>query len=143
MRTLIIAMLLCTTLISGGCATHREGGTAVGATAGGALGYAVGGGWGLLFGAVLGGAVGHTIGAEMDKQDQMRVAMALEANQAAQWRNANTGNTYTVQPGAARVQNNRECRDFRVMADVEGRAENVNGVACRHPETQQWEIVSG
>jgi len=138
----MIAVLLGASLISAtGCATKRDTGTVVGGAGGGALGYAIGGGPGLVIGALAGGLLGHTIGNEMDEEDRRRVALAIEEDRAEEWRNSN-GNSYRVQPGETRVHDGRQCREFRVIADVDGEAEDVTGLACKTPDGR-WEAVSG
>jgi surface antigen len=141
MRNAIMTVLLGASLLSAtGCATKRETGTALGATGGGALGYAVGGAPGLVIGALAGGVLGHTIGKEMDEKDRERALQAIEQDRASSWRSSN-GNAYRIEPGGTRYQDGRECREFKLMADVEGKADNVNGLACRRPDGQ-WEAVS-
>jgi surface antigen len=35
----------------------------------------------------------------------------------------------------------RECRDFRLLAEIEGQPDEVTGTACRRPDGT-WEAIS-
>ena len=142
MRTNLVTLMLGASLLTASCATKSGTGTAVGATAGGALGYAVGGTGGLILGAAAGGALGYTAGRAMEEEDRRRFAYALEANRPVGWRNPDTGYEYRVEPIETRYQRGRECREFRMMADVGGRPDEVYGTACRGPDGA-WEVNSG
>lgn len=131
-----------------GCATKSQTGTLAGAGLGAAAGSAVTGGdstTGLLLGAVLGAVVGHEIGAELDRQDRLRAARALELNEtyeSTQWVNPDTGYQYQITPiETYRQPDGTPCREFRLLADVEGRADTVYGTACRARDGS-WQIVS-
>lgn len=129
-------------LLTTGCATKRGQGTAVGAIAGGALGGVVGGDVGLVVGAAAGGALGYTAGRAMEEEDRRRMAYSLEQNQPVEWSNPQTGYEYRVEPVDTRYMRGRECREFRLLADVEGRPDEVHGTACRQPDGR-WEVLSG
>ncbi len=124
------------------CATKSGTGAAVGAGGGALVGAAVGGGTGALVGAALGGIGGYAVGREMELQDRERVARALEANRAARWQNPETGYEYQVQPTRTVYEQGRECREFRMIAEVEARPEEVYGTACRAPDGS-WELLGG
>ncbi len=115
------------------CYTKAGAGAATGATGGAIVGGIVGGSGGAVAGAILGGALGYGIGREMDIQDQQRMAWAMEQNRQAQWANSQTGNEYVIQPTGTFYQGNRECRNFTMRAEVDGRPDRINGVACRNP----------
>jgi len=138
----LMIVTLGVSLAATSCATKRGTGTAVGAGAGGALGYAVGGTSGLLIGAALGGALGYTAGRAMEEEDRRRAAIALEQNRMMEWHNAQTGYDYRVEPRGTRYLEGRECRDFRMLAEVEGRPDEVTGTACRRPDGS-WEAIQG
>ncbi|MBX3161533.1 MAG: hypothetical protein KF773_36565 [Deltaproteobacteria bacterium] len=143
MRNLHLHVVLAGLMLAGACYTTPSGsGAAIGAVAGGVAGSAVGGGAGLILGAAAGGAFGYTVGRSMEEADRRRVAYALQAGEPVVWRNAHTGNVYRVQPMDSRYQGGRECRDFRVITEVDGQANEVFGVACRRPDGR-WEAVSG
>lgn len=122
------------------CATRQETGALTGAAAGGALGGAVtdGNAAGMLVGAVLGAVVGSEIGAELDRRDRIRAAQVLEynaTNEPTHWVNPDSGYEYTMTPVETyRQPDGTPCREFRMLADVRGRAENVYGTACRQPD---------
>lgn len=136
MRSTLIITILGASLITSACATKGETGLATGAVGGGLVGGAIGGTSGALIGAALGGAVGYGIGHSMDREDQRRMAYALEANRQAQWVNPQSGAEYEMQPtGTFYSRDGRECRRFTMMAEVEGRGpERMNGTACRQPD---------
>ena len=121
------------------CATKSGTGTAVGAGAGALVGHAIGGGTGLVVGGLLGGALGYGVGRSMEEEDRRRAAEALEANHAEEWRNSN-GDTYRVEPTQTSYRDGRQCREFTMYTDIDGKAQKVNGTACRRPDGT-WESV--
>jgi surface antigen len=141
MRSLILILILGCSLATAGCATKAGTGTAVGAGAGGLIGGALGGTTGALVGVIAGGALGYGVGQHMDNEDRRRAAYALEQNQQAQWRNEQTGAQYTFVPEGTVYSQGRQCRRYRIVADVEGRPDNVEGTACRNPDGT-WESIS-
>lgn len=140
MRTIIV-LLLAILLVGSGCSTKAGTGTAVGGVTGGALGYAVGGGTGLLVGAALGGLFGYGIGKSMDDEDRRRAAYALEQNRAMEWENAQ-GHHYQMVPTQTVYREGRECRNFKLMGEVDGKPDTITGTACRRPDGT-WETISG
>lgn len=142
MRSSLITVVLGASLLTSACATKSGTGAGVGAGAGGALGYAVGGTTGLILGAAAGGALGYTAGKAMEEEDRRRAAYALEQNQPVEWRNTQTGAQYRMEPTDTRYMQGRECRDFRMRAEVDGKPDTMNGTACRRPDGQ-WEMLSG
>lgn len=137
----LLIVTLGVSLSATSCATKSQTGGAVGAGAGGALGYAVGGTGGMLLGAAVGGLFGYGAGRAMEEEDRRRAAIALEQNRIMEWENAQTGREYRMEPQGARRVEGRECRDFRLLADVEGKAESITGTACRRPDGS-WEAIS-
>lgn len=142
MRSYLLMVALGGSLVTASCATKSGTGTAVGAGVGGVIGQAAGGTTGLLLGAAIGGALGYTAGKAMEEEDRRQAAIALEQNRAMAWRNPNTGYEYRVEPTGTRYQQGRECRDFRLFADVDGQPDEITGTACRRPDGS-WEAVSG
>lgn len=138
MRCIAVVVLILSVFIGGGCATKQGTGTVVGGAAGGALGYAIGGGPGLVIGALAGGVVGNVVGKGMDDDDRHRAAAALEANRRMEWENSQ-GNHYEVTPTGTRYQEGRECRDFQMTSYVDGKPDEVTGVACRRSDGG-WEL---
>lgn len=138
----LLIVTLGVSLSAGACATKSATGTAVGGVAGGALGYAVGGTTGLVIGGLLGGVVGHAAGAHMEAEDRRRAAIALEQNRMMQWENQQTGADYRMEPQGTRYIDGRECRDFRMMAEVDGKPDTITGTACRRSDGT-WETLSG
>jgi surface antigen len=141
MRFIVVVVLVLSVLFGAGCATKQGTGTVVGGTAGGALGYAVGGGAGLVIGALAGGVVGNVVGREMDKQDRVQAAAALEANRRMEWESRN-GNRYEVTPTGTRYEAGRECRNFEMTSYIDGRPDEMTGVACRRSDGS-WELMQG
>jgi surface antigen len=140
MRSSSVALILGFAISTSACATKSGTGAATGAIAGGAIGGLVGGEVGLLIGAAAGGALGYTLGRAMEEEDRRRMAYALEANQPAAWRNPQTGYEYRVEPMDTRYEAGRPCREFRVLAEVEGRPDQITGTACRTPDGR-WETI--
>lgn len=144
-------MVLITSLSLVGCAdmTKQDVGTLTGGVAGGLLGSQFGGGSGKLLavgaGALAGAFIGGAIGKNMDDVDKMKMNQALESNsvgQPAYWQNQKTGTNYTVVPTKnVSVHGNRYCREYRSVADVAGKQQQVYGTACRQPDGS-WKVVS-
>jgi surface antigen len=135
----LLALLLA---LLGACATKSGTGTAVGAGGGAVVGGLVGGSTGALVGAALGGIGGYAVGRQMEIEDQKRVALALEQNRAMAWQNPDTGYQYRVQPTRTVYERGRECREFRMIGEVDGRPDQVYGTACRAPDGS-WQMISG
>ena len=129
------------------CATHEGTGTVLGAGAGAAAGAAIAknDAVGAVVGGLVGGLVGREIGQYMDQRDQSRLAQTFEYNQSgatSQWTNPDTGYSYAATPTNTFQSENRPCRKFTLLADVEGSGnEHVNGTACRQ-SNGSWQIVS-
>lgn len=140
MRSNLILVALIGSSLAG-CATPSQTGTAVGAGTGAAIGGIAGGGKGMLFGAAVGGLLGYAGGRAVEEEDRRRAAIALEQNREMQWRNSQ-GAEYRVVPGPTHYYSGRECRDFRMFAEIDGRPQEVTGTACRRPDGS-WETLSG
>jgi surface antigen len=136
MRSIILALAipLVGASLSSGCATPSGTGLATGATGGAVVGGIVGGGTGAMAGAILGGALGYGVGRYMEEEDKRRMAYAMEQNQRMQWENQQTGAEYQIAPTGTFYRGNTECRNFRMMAEVDGRPDEITGVACRNPD---------
>jgi surface antigen len=137
----LLIVTLGVSLAASACATKAGTGTAVGGTAGGALGYAIGGAPGLIIGGALGGLAGYGIGKSMDDEDRRRAAVALEQDKEMAWRNHH-GDTYRIEPTQSRQIDGRQCRDFRMHADVDGKPDVISGTACRRADGS-WEQLQG
>lgn len=141
-----IAVLVAVVMaIAAGCETRQQTGTLVGAGAGALLGRTLtDSGWGMLLGAALGGFVGREIGQEMDRRDQERMAYALRempTGRSYGWVNPDTGTYWEMEPTETyRSPTGHPCREFSVLARIEGRAEETRGTACLTPDGT-WEIV--
>ena len=140
MRSILI-LITFLFLFATGCATKAGTGTAVGAGAGGLIGGLAGGTTGALIGVVAGGALGYAVGNQMDEEDRRRAAYALEQNREMEWRNAQ-GEEYRVVPTRTSHQGGRECRSYRIYAEVDGRPDTVEGTACRRSDGS-WEQMEG
>lgn len=141
MRSNLITLALGASLLAGACATPSQTGTAVGAGTGAAVGGIAGGTGGMLFGAAVGGILGYAGGRAVEEEDRRRAAVAIEQNREMEWRNSQ-GAQYRVVPGRTHYYSGRECRDFRMMAEIDGRPDQVSGTACRRPDGS-WETISG
>ncbi len=141
MRFIVIVVMVLSVVFGAACATKQQTGTVVGGAAGGALGYAVGGTTGLVIGALAGGVMGNVVGNEMDKKDRARAAAALEANRRMEWESSN-GNRYELTPTGTRYEEGRECRNFEMTSYIDGKPDEVSGLACRRSDGS-WELMQG
>jgi surface antigen len=122
------------------CSPKTESTTTAGAVGGAIVGRASGGS--LVTGAAVGGLLGYTAGRAMEEQDRRRMVYALETNQPQTWENPSTGYQYQMQPVRTIEQSGRECREFRIQAEVGSQArEDLHGTACRQADGS-WELVS-
>lgn len=146
--TSIVAVAACVGMVGCSNMSKQDVGTVSGGVIGGLVGSQFGGGNGKLLavgvGALTGALIGGAIGKDMDEQDKLKMARALETNnvgQPAYWQNANTGADYTVTP----VKNvshagNRYCREYRTVAIIAGKKQQMYGTACRQPDGT-WKTV--
>jgi surface antigen len=141
MRSNLIIVALGASLLASSCGPPSTTGAVVGAGAGGVVGGLSGGTGGMLFGAAVGGILGYAGGRAVEEEDRRRAAIALEQNRQMEWVNQE-GVEYRVVPTQTRYYSGRECRDFRMFAEIDGRPEQVNGTACRRPDGS-WETLSG
>lgn len=141
MRSTILALLilLLGASLMSGCQTKAGAGAATGATGGAIVGGLVGGSTGAVAGAILGGTLGYGVGRYMDEEDKRRMAWAMEQDRRMQWENEQTGATYQIAPTGTFYRDERECRNFSMVADVNGRPDRINGVACRNPNGS-WDM---
>lgn len=123
------------------CATNEGTGRILGGVAGAAAGSQVGGGSGRTIatvgGAILGAAIGGGIGARMDDNDLNRTGRALESSRTGEstvWTNPDTGYRYDVTPTSTYETASGPCREYKMLAVIDGRNETVNGTACRQPD---------
>jgi surface antigen len=138
MGILIIAVIPFSFL---GCSTSKDTGTLLGGAIGAAAGSQVGGGDGrtiaTIGGAILGGLIGGEIGRRMDERDMQQTGYALEnarSNESTRWVNPDTGYSYDMQPTNTYQTASGPCRDYTMMAVIEGRNERINGTACRQSD---------
>lgn len=145
----ITALLVGISLVGCSNVTKQDVGTVSGGVIGGLVGSQFGQGNGKLLavgaGALAGAFLGGAIGKNMDDTDRMKMNQALENNSAGQpayWKNQNTGNHYTVTPTKnVTVQGNKYCREYRSVADVAGKQQQIYGTACRKPDGS-WQVVN-
>ena len=122
--------------------SQQDVGTVTGGVAGGLLGSTVGKGGGQMLaiaaGTLAGAYIGGAVGKHMDETDRARVNNALENNsvgQPAYWNNAKTGASYQVTPVKnVSVAGNEYCREYRTVANIAGKQQQVYGTACRQPD---------
>jgi surface antigen len=147
--TMFIFFLSCTSLI--GCAnmTKQDVGTVTGGVAGGLLGSTVGQGSGRILaiaaGTLAGAYIGGAVGKSMDDTDRLKMNQALENNQLNQpsyWKNNRTDTNYQVVPVKnVTVEGNQYCREYRTVAYIGGKKQQMYGTACRQPDGS-WQSVS-
>lgn len=125
-------------------------GAVSGAVVGGLAGSLVGGGAGRVAaigaGAIIGALIGGSIGKSMDSSDTVRTYHAMSYNhphKATHWRNIKTGARYTVIPtsGMLTINGNPNCRDYKTIANMNGKRQEVYGTACRQADGT-WQTVT-
>ncbi len=129
--------------------SNQDIGVVTGGVAGGLLGSTIGGGNGRILatvaGTIAGAVIGGAIGKNMDQNDKARVNRALEDNQLGQpayWRNSSSGANYEVVPVKnVTYQGNQYCREYRTVANIGGKKQQMYGTACRQPDGS-WQAVS-
>jgi surface antigen len=134
-------LVLCVAATALGCATREQTGQVIGGVAGAAAGSQVGGGSGqtiaTIGGALVGAFVGGQIGSQMDERDYQQTSLALEQSrtgESTQWINPDSGNQYSIQPTNTYQAASGPCRDYTMVAVIDGRNETVTGTACRQPD---------
>jgi len=146
----IFVVLLCSIQLSG-CnnVSNQDIGVVTGGVAGGLLGSTVGQGSGRMLaiaaGTLAGAYIGGSVGKSMDDTDRLKMNKALESNdigKPAYWHNANTGANYQVVPTKnVSVDGNEYCREYRTIANIGGKKQQMYGTACRQPDGS-WQAVS-
>lgn len=127
-----------------GCDSNdQDKGVVIGGLAGGLIGSQFGSGGGAVLaavgGAIAGAVIGGAIGHNMDETDKLKTQQALEDNktdQSTTWKNPDNGNNYNVTPTKTYQKNGQTCRNYTMLATIDGKAEKVNGVACRNAKGQ-------
>lgn len=134
-------------VVEGRC-NRDEVGAAVGAVVGGAIGSQVGSGDGrvvaIIAGTILGAVIGHEIGEDLDHADRACLGHALElgSNGApVRWTDPDRRVTWVVTPTASLRREGRDCREFRLVEDRDGRKRSTDGQACRTGDGE-WQFVS-
>ncbi len=80
----------------------------------------------------------------MDAMDRERMNHAFETtptNQSYGWVNPDSGVRYNVRPTRTYYQGDAPCRTYVTTAWIDGRAETVQGQACRNADGT-WHIVA-
>jgi surface antigen len=145
----LIVLFCSMSLVSCSNMSNQDVGVVTGGVAGGLLGSTVGGGSGRILaiaaGTLAGAFIGSKIGKSMDDTDRMKMNQALNNNavgQPAYWTNQKSGQAYQVVPVKnVTVDGNQYCREYRTMADIGGKKQQVYGTACRQPDGS-WQTVS-
>jgi surface antigen len=141
LQTLVV--LICSaSIVSCSNMSKQDIGTLTGGVAGGVLGSTVGQGQGRILaigvGTLAGAFIGNAIGKNMDDTDKLKVQSALNNNnvgEPAYWKNAQSGNSYKVVPVKnVTVNGNKYCREYRTVADIGGKKQEMYGTACRQPD---------
>lgn len=151
MKKIVTAIMtvVCSASLVGCQTTNQDVGTVSGAVAGGLLGSTIGQGGGQLVaiaaGTLAGAYLGGAVGKSMDDQDRMNANRALETNnvgQPAYWHNNNTGATYKVTPTKnVRVGSNKYCREYRTVANIGNKQQEMYGTACRQQDGS-WKAIN-
>jgi len=153
MKIVKLAAIGLMTVSLAGCyatgAGPREGaGTIIGAIGGGLLGSQFGSGSGRLIatgvGALLGAGVGQQVGRGLDGRDQYQLGQAsnaaLSTGQEQWWRNDQSGNYGSVEPGNAYQTRNGYCREYQQTVYIGGKRQQAYGTACRQPDGE-WQVM--
>ncbi|MCG8377886.1 MAG: glycine zipper 2TM domain-containing protein [Proteobacteria bacterium] len=135
------------------CTPQTDSGTEIfstlaGAALGGLVGSQIGGGTGkkvaIGAGVVAGGFLGNKVGTALDCQDQQyhydTTQNALETKktgQSSNWVNPDTGHSGEITPTRTYTSDDQPCRDYTQTIYIDGKAEEVNGTACRQ-EDGSW-----
>lgn len=135
---------------AGSAPQFLNGGTAVGAIAGGLIGNQIGSGRGRVLatvgGALLGAIVGNGVYQGIRASDEERVARVLESTPSGQtvaWKNPDTGNSFRVTPSPAfKDADQRDCREYKTWAFIDGYEKELSGVACRDSHGR-WQLMNG
>jgi surface antigen len=122
------------------------GGAVLGGLAGSAFGKGEGRLWTTGAGVLLGALAGSSVGASLDKADQMYAnraftqAAAAPVGQQITWSNPETGNsgTYTT-TRTGRTASGSQCREFTQTIMIGGQAKQGVGTACQNPDGS-WQI---
>ena len=147
---ILVSLSLAMLVYLAGCATYQgqqeQAGMVIGGILGGVLGSEVGGGRGrtaaIIAGTLAGAAIGGAVGRSMDEVDRMKTAQTLETVRTgvpAQWRNPDSGNSYTVVPTRTYETTSGPCREYTIDAMIGGRVEKVYGTACRQADGS-WQV---
>lgn len=150
MKLSALTLVIASSVLVTGCATHQgqqeQSGAVIGGVLGGLLGSQVGGGRGttaaVIAGTLAGAAIGGNIGRTMDEVDRMRMAQALETQptgSSGNWQNPDNRAAYSVTPTRTFETARGPCRDFTMDAQIDGRTERVVGTACRTADGN-WRI---
>lgn len=143
--------LLCCSLSLIGCSSmsKQDVGVLTGGAAGALLGSTIGQGNGRIIataaGALAGAFIGGAIGRNMDETDKLKMNNALNNNavgQPAYWTNTNSGANYQVVPTKnVAIGDNPYCREYRTVANIAGRRQQMYGTACRQPDGS-WQAMN-
>lgn len=143
-------VLLCSVNLMG-CQnmSNQDVGVLTGGLAGGLIGSTVGKGSGQVLaiaaGTVAGAIIGGSIGKSMDDVDRMKMNRALENNavgKPAYWHNNRTNTNYeVVATKNVTYRGNEYCREYRTVADIAGKKQQMYGTACRQPDGS-WQAVN-
>ncbi len=124
-------------------------GQVLGGATGAALGSSVGKGNGrtaaIVAGGIIGAIVGGNIGQSMDRVDQGCVGQVLEHasdGRRVAWTDPNGGARYQITPDRPyQNQQGQYCRKYLTDAVIDGRNQQVSGLACRQPNGA-WQMVN-
>jgi surface antigen len=87
----------------------------------------------IIAGILVGAAIGGAIGRNMDATDQRQVHSTLETtpdNRTVAWSNPNTGNEFQAVPTRTLQSSGQDCREYRILGEIDGRTETIVGTAC-------------
>ena len=120
-----------------GVATGMVLGEAPGPQVAGRPTAALGGGWASV------AFLDSRVGAQMDRNDQLKTAQALETlgdGRATTWHNRHTGQHFTVTATRTYEGAAGPCREFAAVTEIDGHRELAHGVACKQQDGR-WRTV--
>lgn len=126
-----------------GCATGLNEG--IGAVLGGAIAGAAASNIGegranvaaTVAGTLIGAAIGGRIGKAIDDVDALQAEQVLETTptgQTRQWQNPDSGAQFAMTPIETYQRGTAPCREYEMVARIDGQREVIYGTACRGPD---------
>ncbi|OGT52482.1 MAG: hypothetical protein A3E84_03125 [Gammaproteobacteria bacterium RIFCSPHIGHO2_12_FULL_42_13] len=88
--------------------------------------------------------IGGAIGSSMGEADKAKMARGIEkpVGKSAHWVSSRTGTSYTVTPTKKMtIDGNHHCREYLVIAMLNNKTQQYDGVACIASADGEWHAV--